>query len=252
LTLKPGAALGGPQIQGIVAYVAHAVNGLSAKNITLLDQTGAPLWNGSIPLVVRGAMPVALDRHADPASASANTIMPIPGYGHATRLPLTQWRVRTELAALAGLCAIVGLALSLLAFAERKAAAKTINGDIRHSLPSQSPAVTGHVDEAASPFAFLADISAGQIASLLAGEMPQTITVVLARLAPAQAGMVLASLDDGLRAEVARRIAAASAAPPREALETIAGVLMRRLAARAVLDAVREPNAPRGEERLAA
>ena len=49
LTLKPGDTLNSSQVKGIVNLVAHAVPGLDAKNVTLTDQTGTPLWkdNGS-------------------------------------------------------------------------------------------------------------------------------------------------------------------------------------------------------------
>lgn len=44
LGLKQGDTLSPEQVRGIVFLVAHAVTGLSAANITLTDQTGAPLW----------------------------------------------------------------------------------------------------------------------------------------------------------------------------------------------------------------
>ncbi len=44
LGLKSGEALNANQVKGIVNLVAHAVTGLTPANVTLTDQTGAPLW----------------------------------------------------------------------------------------------------------------------------------------------------------------------------------------------------------------
>lgn len=44
LSLKGGAALNPVQIKGIVNLIAHAVPGLAPADVTLLDQSGTPLW----------------------------------------------------------------------------------------------------------------------------------------------------------------------------------------------------------------
>ena len=44
LGLKSGETLNSMQVKGIVNLIAHAVPGLTVGNVTLTDQTGAPLW----------------------------------------------------------------------------------------------------------------------------------------------------------------------------------------------------------------
>lgn len=44
LSLKQGETLDSNQVKGIVYLIAHAVQGLSPQNVTLTDQSGAPLW----------------------------------------------------------------------------------------------------------------------------------------------------------------------------------------------------------------
>lgn len=79
-------------------------------------------------------------------------------------------------------------------------------------------------------FEFLDDVAAENIATLLEGEMPQTIAVVLAHLQAAQASAVIASLTEEVRTDVAQSIATMSSATP-ESIQMLAHDLKGRAAA---------------------
>ncbi|GAA4185685.1 flagellar motor switch protein FliG [Gryllotalpicola kribbensis] len=83
---------------------------------------------------------------------------------------------------------------------------------------------------AGKAFEFLDDVEPTQIVTLLDGELPQTVALVLAHLAPAPAARVLALFDDEARVEIARRIATMSPALP-EAVAIVAASLKARSAA---------------------
>lgn len=67
---------------------------------------------------------------------------------------------------------------------------------------------------AGQPFDFLQHADARQVQSLIAGEHPQTISLVLAHLRPDRASAIMAGLDPQLRADVAHRIALMERASP--------------------------------------
>lgn len=83
---------------------------------------------------------------------------------------------------------------------------------------------------AGKPFEFLEDAESGQVVTLLSGELPQTIALVLAHLRPDQASAVLAGFHDELRAEVARCIATMGTATP-EAVSIVAETMRARAGA---------------------
>lgn len=83
---------------------------------------------------------------------------------------------------------------------------------------------------AGKAFDFLEEAEPVQLATLLDGELPQTIALVLAHLRPEQASAVLAGLDDGLRTDVARCIATMGSAAP-DALSIVADALKVRAGA---------------------
>ncbi|SEB90220.1 flagellar motor switch protein FliG [Paramicrobacterium humi] len=80
---------------------------------------------------------------------------------------------------------------------------------------------------AGKSFEFLSAADAGQLTSLLDGEMPQTVALVLAHLAPAQASTVIASLPDPRRTDVAQCIATMGTAT-QEAVSIVAETLKSR------------------------
>lgn len=80
---------------------------------------------------------------------------------------------------------------------------------------------------AGKSFEFLSVADPGQIVSLLDGELPQTIALVLAHLTPAQASAVLATLSDPRRTDVAECIATMGTAT-QEAITIVADTLKSR------------------------
>ncbi|MET0934331.1 MAG: flagellar motor switch protein FliG [Mycetocola sp.] len=76
-------------------------------------------------------------------------------------------------------------------------------------------------------FEFLNTAEPSQVISLVEGELPQTIALVLAHLRPALASATMAGLADPLRTDVAECIAAMGPASP-EAVRTVAGALRVR------------------------
>ncbi|MCU1546858.1 MAG: fliG [Homoserinimonas sp.] len=83
---------------------------------------------------------------------------------------------------------------------------------------------------AGKSFEFLDTAEPGQMRTLLDGELPQTIALVLAHLRPEQASPVLAGLDDSLRTDVAQCIATMGTATP-EAVRVVADTLKVRAGA---------------------
>jgi flagellar motor switch protein FliG len=83
---------------------------------------------------------------------------------------------------------------------------------------------------AGQSFDFLDDAEPGQVISLLEGELPQTIALVLAHLGPGQASAVLAGVDERVRTDVAQAFATMGTATP-EAVGIVAGVLRQRAGA---------------------
>ncbi|MDA8280865.1 MAG: flagellar motor switch protein FliG [Actinomycetota bacterium] len=80
------------------------------------------------------------------------------------------------------------------------------------------------------PLAILQRIDPQQIVSFIGDEHPQTVAVVLAHLPADHAAQVLATLEEGLRADVSRRIATMGRIAP-DVVQTIAGTLEQKLAA---------------------
>ncbi len=83
---------------------------------------------------------------------------------------------------------------------------------------------------AGQSFDFLDDAEPGQVVTLLEGELPQTIALVLAHLKPGQASAVLAGVDERARTDVAQAFATMGSATP-EAVGIVAGVLRQRAGA---------------------
>ena len=79
-------------------------------------------------------------------------------------------------------------------------------------------------------FEFLDSAEPGQLVTLLDGELPQTIALVLAHLRPEHASPVLAGLDDDVRAAVAQAIGTMGSAAP-EAVRVVADTLKVRASA---------------------
>ena len=79
-------------------------------------------------------------------------------------------------------------------------------------------------------FEFLDEADPGQVITLLDGELPQTIALVLAHLRPQQASAVLAGLDVAARTDVAQAIATMGTATP-EAVGIVATTLKVRAGA---------------------
>lgn len=83
---------------------------------------------------------------------------------------------------------------------------------------------------AGQPFDFLQQVDARQIVSLLSGEHPQTVALVLAHLRPEQASMVLAGLPPEDQAAIAHRIALMERASP-DLVQVVAENLQRKASA---------------------
>lgn len=83
---------------------------------------------------------------------------------------------------------------------------------------------------AGTAFEFIEAAEPGQIVTLLDGELPQTVALVLAHLRPEQASAILAGLDETLRTEVAHAIATMGSATP-EAVRVVAETLKGRAGA---------------------
>ncbi|TFC93857.1 MULTISPECIES: flagellar motor switch protein FliG [Cryobacterium] len=83
---------------------------------------------------------------------------------------------------------------------------------------------------AGKAFEFLDTAEPLQILTLLDGELPQTIALVLAHLRPGHASAVLGGLDVDLRAEVAQRIAGMGTTTP-EAVRVVTETLKARVGA---------------------
>jgi len=80
---------------------------------------------------------------------------------------------------------------------------------------------------AGQPFEFLQQADARQVVSLLTGEHPQAIALVLAHLRPEHASAILAGLEPALQGEVAHRIALMERASP-DVVSVIADSLQRK------------------------
>lgn len=83
---------------------------------------------------------------------------------------------------------------------------------------------------AGQPFEFLLHADARQALSLLSGEHPQTIALVLAHLRPDHASAILAGLPPAVRTEVAHRIALMERASP-DIVAIVAESLQRKASA---------------------
>jgi flagellar motor switch protein FliG len=83
---------------------------------------------------------------------------------------------------------------------------------------------------AGKAFEFLDSVEPAQIMTLLDGELPQTIALVLAHMRPEHASPVLAGLDDDLRTDVAQCIGTMGVAIP-EAVRVVADTLKSRAGA---------------------
>lgn len=83
---------------------------------------------------------------------------------------------------------------------------------------------------AGQPFEFLHSADPRQVISLLSGEHPQTIALVLAHLRAELASGIVAGLPGDLQAEVAHRIALMERAAP-DVVKTVAEILQRRASA---------------------
>ncbi|MFS0892947.1 flagellar motor switch protein FliG [Microbacterium sp. 179-I 3D3 NHS] len=93
----------------------------------------------------------------------------------------------------------------------------------------RAAAVLGRVGStsANSSFEFLSAVDPAHLASLLDGELPQTVALVLAHLPTDQAAAVLAVLPDPARTDVAHAIATMGTASP-EAIAIVADALRTR------------------------
>lgn len=80
---------------------------------------------------------------------------------------------------------------------------------------------------AGQPFDFLQQADARQVLSLLSGEHPQTIALVLAHLRPEHASAIMAGLGPDMQAEVAHRIALMERASP-DVVKVVAESLNRK------------------------
>ena len=83
---------------------------------------------------------------------------------------------------------------------------------------------------AGKQFEFLDVVEPGQIQMLLAGELPQTIALVLAHLRADHASRVLGGLEEDTRTEVAHAIATMGSASP-DAVRVVADTLKQRASA---------------------
>ena len=83
---------------------------------------------------------------------------------------------------------------------------------------------------AGKAFEFLDSAEPGQVLTLLDGELPQTIALVLAHLRPEHASLVISGLDDTMRTDVAQGIATMGSATP-EAVRTVTEILKGRAGA---------------------
>ncbi|MFZ7087943.1 flagellar motor switch protein FliG [Curtobacterium sp. RRHDQ10] len=83
---------------------------------------------------------------------------------------------------------------------------------------------------AGKSFEFLDEAEPGQVVTLLDGELPQTIALVLAHLKAAQASAVLAGIDEEVRTDVAQSFATMGTATP-EAVGIVATTLKVRAGA---------------------
>jgi flagellar motor switch protein FliG len=80
------------------------------------------------------------------------------------------------------------------------------------------------------PLSFLHRIDPQQIASFIGDEHPQLIALVLSHLPPDSAAQVIASLEESIRTDVARRIATMDRISP-DVVEEVASFLEQKLAA---------------------
>ncbi len=71
-----------------------------------------------------------------------------------------------------------------------------------------------HKSLAGRPFEFMENVDARQARSLLAGEHPQTVALVLANLRPERASAIMTGMPPEMRADVAHRIALMERASP--------------------------------------
>jgi flagellar motor switch protein FliG len=83
---------------------------------------------------------------------------------------------------------------------------------------------------AGKQFEFLDAVEPGQIQMLVAGELPQTIALILAHLRADHASRVLSGLEEELRTEVAHAIATMGSASP-DAVRVVADTLKQRASA---------------------
>lgn len=123
--------------------------------------------------------------------------------------------------------------MTLTGRTQRRGGKETALGLLEASFGAERAA--GVMDRLASnlagqSFDFLDDAEPGQIITLLEGELPQTIALVLAHLKPAQASAVLAGVDERARTDVAQAFATMGSATP-EAVGIVAGVLRQRAGA---------------------
>ncbi len=117
--------------------------------------------------------------------------------------------------------------------AQKRGGKETALGLLEASFGAERAA--GVMDRLASnlagqSFDFLDDAEPGQVVTLLEGELPQTIALVLAHLKPGQASAVLAGVDERARTDVAQAFATMGSATP-EAVGIVAGVLRQRAGA---------------------
>jgi flagellar motor switch protein FliG len=85
------------------------------------------------------------------------------------------------------------------------------------------------------PFDFARKADPGQILNFIQNEHPQTISLVLSYLDPAQAGQILSELPQEMQADVARRIALMDSTSP-EVINEVEQILERKLSATVTQD----------------
>ncbi|MFC4320184.1 flagellar motor switch protein FliG [Litchfieldia salsa] len=85
------------------------------------------------------------------------------------------------------------------------------------------------------PFDFARKADPGQILNFIQGEHPQTISLILSYLDPAQAGQILSELPPEMQADIARRIALMDSTSP-EIISEVEQILERKLSATVTQD----------------
>ncbi len=109
---------------------------------------------------------------------------------------------------------------------------------------ANAPDSPGISKDALSSLAFLGDVEDDNLVRMVAGEHPQTVALVLAAIAPAQAARVLPRLEPNLRIDAISRIGRLGDIPT-EMVDELADHLRVRMAS-----AIRPSRTPSGQHRI--